>query len=621
MNFSVLWQTLDLRWRRNLIMAAGVLAIVAALFGFSNVMRINAGNVNVLANGDFESGFAQIPGCGTVGAHWGCFTNGGSANFGFYDDQWGPVVATGAHSQLIEINTFGRADADHDRVAGIYQTVQVVPHSNYTLSFKGMIRTTELDGDPWRYRVEVGWVQGVSKDWHQVANWTDVGWDTYYPRTEPGNFSQFSKDITATSNQVTLFIRVLKKWGVPEMELDVNLDAIALTGPSPHLYHPPTPAPSTTSVVYVPAPSTTAVVYVPAPAPSTTPVYVPAPGPTPVSVAPTTTAPVLSCGGPELVHNGRFDRGFHQTPYGAVGVSWSPFISGGAANFGFYDDQWAPVVASSGHSQLIEINTYGILVGDPDRHAGIYQVISGLTTGATYELSVAGMLRGVGGGDDPYRFEAQWGYNAGRNLNWQQVTNWQGLDFGPIHPRTAPGSMETDKVTFVAPANEVTLFLRGVKKWGTAETEMDLNLDNISMLRCTTTIIPPQPPVKCVYTVKPGDTLGIIAGRYGVTVHALAAANHIKNPNYIFVGQVLVIPGCAPHPTPTTPPVIHPIPSTTPAPTPTATSPSVIYYKVKPGDTLSGIAAWHKVDLYHLARVNGIVNINHIYVGQMLVIP
>lgn len=45
------------------------------------------------------------------------------------------------------------------------------------------------------------------------------------------------------------------------------------------------------------------------------------------------------------------------------------------------------------------------------------------------------------------------------------------------------------------------------------------------------------------YTVQPGDTLGIIAARFGVTVDALAAANGILDVNLIDVGQVLAIPG------------------------------------------------------------------------------
>jgi len=45
------------------------------------------------------------------------------------------------------------------------------------------------------------------------------------------------------------------------------------------------------------------------------------------------------------------------------------------------------------------------------------------------------------------------------------------------------------------------------------------------------------------YTVQPGDTLGIIATRFGVELAALAAANGIADVNLIDVGQVLVIPG------------------------------------------------------------------------------
>ena len=45
------------------------------------------------------------------------------------------------------------------------------------------------------------------------------------------------------------------------------------------------------------------------------------------------------------------------------------------------------------------------------------------------------------------------------------------------------------------------------------------------------------------YTVVRGDTMWGIANRYGVTLTALIAANpQIKNPNYIVVGQQVVIP-------------------------------------------------------------------------------
>lgn len=45
------------------------------------------------------------------------------------------------------------------------------------------------------------------------------------------------------------------------------------------------------------------------------------------------------------------------------------------------------------------------------------------------------------------------------------------------------------------------------------------------------------------YTVKSGDTLGGIAAKYGTTYQALAKYNGITNPNYLYIGQRIRIPG------------------------------------------------------------------------------
>jgi len=45
--------------------------------------------------------------------------------------------------------------------------------------------------------------------------------------------------------------------------------------------------------------------------------------------------------------------------------------------------------------------------------------------------------------------------------------------------------------------------------------------------------------------VRSGDTLNSIAARYGVSPSTLARANGITNPNRIYIGQRLVIPGSA----------------------------------------------------------------------------
>ncbi len=54
---------------------------------------------------------------------------------------------------------------------------------------------------------------------------------------------------------------------------------------------------------------------------------------------------------------------------------------------------------------------------------------------------------------------------------------------------------------------------------------------------------PPPPTGQTTYTVRAGDTLSAIAVRFGTTVQAIMAANNLSNPNFIYVGQVLIIPG------------------------------------------------------------------------------
>lgn len=49
-------------------------------------------------------------------------------------------------------------------------------------------------------------------------------------------------------------------------------------------------------------------------------------------------------------------------------------------------------------------------------------------------------------------------------------------------------------------------------------------------------------PGPLYHRVRAGETLAIIAARYGVTTQAIMQANKLRNPNLIFVGQRLLIP-------------------------------------------------------------------------------
>jgi LysM repeat protein len=101
-----------------------------------------------------------------------------------------------------------------------------------------------------------------------------------------------------------------------------------------------------------------------------------------------------------------------------------------------------------------------------------------------------------------------------------------------------------------------------------------------------------------IYVVAWGDSLSSIARRYGTTVAALVEANSVANPDFIYVGQRLVIPGAV-----------------SPAPAGSGV------YLVQRGDTLSYVASRYQTTVQQLVQMNGLTNPNLIYVGQRLAVP
>ena len=111
----------------------------------------------------------------------------------------------------------------------------------------------------------------------------------------------------------------------------------------------------------------------------------------------------------------------------------------------------------------------------------------------------------------------------------------------------------------------------------------------------------PEPVEYVDYTVKKGDTLNAIAKKYNVTLSAIMAVNpQIKDPNKIYVGQVIKIP------IPTQQNSTSAIPK------------EQVYHTVQRGETLSGIAKKYGTNYLRLAALNHIANPNKIYPGQKL---
>ena len=105
------------------------------------------------------------------------------------------------------------------------------------------------------------------------------------------------------------------------------------------------------------------------------------------------------------------------------------------------------------------------------------------------------------------------------------------------------------------------------------------------------------PPL--VVVVQSGDSLSGIAAEYGVTLSALIVANAIDDPDRVHPGQELVIPGASSAARPKGPTVVV----------------------VQSGDSLSRIAADHGVTVAALMAANGITDPDRLHVGQRLTVP
>lgn len=641
----------------RILIAALALVLVASLIPAGAAPMASAGDL--IYNGGFENGFVFNPSCGgMVGTGWGCFTNGGTAVYGFYDDMWNRSVYAGLHSQLIEINTKEKG-GDNGRNAGIFQTVHVVPGATYDMSLKGMIRADDHGGDPWRYRVYVGFDYSGGANWQAVSDWRELPWDTYYPRTDPGSFSSYSTRVTPSGSSLTVFVRTERRWGTWYEETDFNLDAISLFGPSHPVVMPVNPIPPVVTDPVVTVPPTDGGYYPPPAQPGDSSAVAPVPPPVQVTPPIAVLPPVQVCAGPNLIFNGGFENGFAAN---GVGFYWSGFTNGGRANYGFYDEMWPPVVSEGSHGQLLEINSKGLAATDPDRIIGILQRVK-LQPGMTYEISFDSAMREapVASDEDPYRYMVEWGYSTSGTTDPAQMLFRERVPLDTILPRTDPGddAMQAYSTQFVAPAGGyTTIAIWGLKKWATLERELDVNIDNVTLRACGWTPVQPpvyppvvKPPVVVVppvvvpvvhppkpgicsdpgdiwYVVQRGDTVSGLAAQYNTTVPAIMAKNGLSNPNLIYVGQKLCIPDppvATNYATPTAaasaavvvaPVVVDPAPAS--AASAAAAPAGDNSYRVQRGDTLSAIAAQHGTTVAALMQINNISDPNFIYVGQRI---
>lgn len=116
----------------------------------------------------------------------------------------------------------------------------------------------------------------------------------------------------------------------------------------------------------------------------------------------------------------------------------------------------------------------------------------------------------------------------------------------------------------------------------------------IAFLMAVLVLMPSFAQAAQVHRVARGETLFLIAQRYGITVNELIGLNgYLRNPNNISVGQVLITPKQQP----------------------------TNIYVVRQGDTLFKISQNVGVPMSTLGTVNNLSDWNQLSIGQILTIP
>jgi hypothetical protein len=179
----------------------------------------------LLENGDFET-FGD-----GLGKGWTSFRNDNVIAVFSPEGPDGPYVESGNFAQRITM-----AEASQpDRYAGIYQQVGVIPGQVYSLTLYGQIRTgyADVNQSSYGYRLQYAIDHTGGDNWQNVpaAAWIELPWDEQQLHSPDVKFLSYTSTISATSDTITLFVRVWNKWANPA-EVQYTLDSFSLVGAS-----------------------------------------------------------------------------------------------------------------------------------------------------------------------------------------------------------------------------------------------------------------------------------------------------------------------------------------------------------------------------------------------------
>jgi N-acetylmuramoyl-L-alanine amidase len=131
-------------------------------------------------------------------------------------------------------------------------------------------------------------------------------------------------------------------------------------------------------------------------------------------------------------------------------------------------------------------------------------------------------------------------------------------------------------------------------------------------------VVPAAPAAGHVaHTVEPGETLWSIAAASNFTTRALAAANGLSEDAQVVAGSTILVP--SEHEAASS--LATGVPVTGSQAVGSDAPPPLGAYTVRPGDTLSGIAARSGISTGQLAWMNGLSRTAHVISGTVLKLP
>jgi LysM repeat protein len=119
-----------------------------------------------------------------------------------------------------------------------------------------------------------------------------------------------------------------------------------------------------------------------------------------------------------------------------------------------------------------------------------------------------------------------------------------------------------------------------------------------------------------IHTVQPGETLWSIAAANGFTTRALAAANGLSEDSQVVLGTPIKIPSVAEAAA-----ALGGAPVASTASSSSSGAPPAGAYTVRPGDTLSSIAARSGMPMIAVANMNGVDPSRPLLIGTVLKLP